>query len=52
MMSEGKDPSVRTLAAIIGVDKNTAGLLAKRIRDARAKEFNLLIQITEKVRGA
>lgn len=51
LMSEGKDPSVRTLAAIIGVDKNTANLVARRIREARAKEFNLLTQITEKVRG-
>jgi hypothetical protein len=51
MMSEGKDPSVRALATIIGVDKNTANLLARRIRYARAKEFNLLTQIMEKVRG-
>jgi len=51
MMSEGKDPSVRKLASLIGVDKNTAGLIAKRIRDARVSEFSLLCQITEKVRG-
>jgi transposase-like protein len=51
MMSEGKDPSVRALAELIGVDKNTANLISKRIRDARAKEFKLLTQITEKVRG-
>ena len=51
MMSEGKDPSVRTLAELIRVDKNTASLISRRIRDARAKEFKLLTQITEKVRG-
>jgi len=52
MMGVEKDPSVRALAAIIGVDKNTASHLARRVRDARVKEFNLLSQITEQVKGA
>lgn len=51
MMDEGKAPTVRAIAAKIGVDKNTANLLARRIRDARAAEFDLLTRITERVRG-
>jgi transposase-like protein len=52
MTNEGRDPSVRALAAIIGVDKNTAGFIARRVRDARASELDMLNQIVEKVRGA
>lgn len=52
MSGEGDDPSVRQLAAIIEVDKNTACYLAMRIRHARVKEFNLLTQIAERIRGS
>ena len=51
LMDVGEDPSARELAAIIKVNKNTACFLAMRIRHARAKEFNLLSQIAERVRG-
>jgi transposase-like protein len=51
MMGMEKDPSVRRLAATIQVDKNTANLLAKRIRAARVKEFALLRQVADKLNG-
>lgn len=51
MMRVEKDPSVRELAEIIGVDKNTANALAKRIRAARIKDFALLRQVADKVNG-
>jgi len=51
MMRAEKDPSVRRLAATVGVDKNTASHLAKRIRDARVKEFHLLRQVADKLTG-
>ncbi len=49
MMRIEKDPSVRQLAQIIAVDKNTAGNVARRIRDVRVRDFALLSQVAEKV---
>jgi len=51
MMDGGKDPSVRALASTIRVDKNTANFIARRIRDARVKEFALLRQVADKLNG-
>jgi transposase-like protein len=47
MMQVEKDPSVRRLAALIDVDKNTASHLARRVREARLKEFHLLRQVAD-----
>jgi len=49
MMGETKDPSARSLASLVQVNKNTANSLVKRIRSARAREFNLFCQITEDI---
>lgn len=46
-----KAPSARRLALIIRVDKKTANYLARRVREARTAEFDLLSQITDKVAG-
>src|SRR5689334_209950 len=44
MMGVDRDPTARELAALIGVDKNTANALLKKIKVARIQEFALLSQ--------
>jgi hypothetical protein len=46
------DPSVRRLAKLVGVNKNTACLMAMKIRRARTKESGLLWAVREEVRNA
>lgn len=50
MTHEGKLTS-RRLAEMITIDKSTAASLLKRIRDAEDSEFDLMLQITEKIIG-
>jgi hypothetical protein len=51
MMTENKGPSVRSLAALIEVDKNTASHLSKKLREAMPDEFELMSEIAEKLIG-
>lgn len=41
----------RALAAMVEVDKSTGAFLLRRIRDAESTEFELMLQITEKIIG-
>jgi transposase-like protein len=45
------DPSTRTLAGTLGVNKNTACYIAMRIRRARTKESGLIWAIREEMRN-
>ena len=51
MESTGKDPSVRKLADLLRVNRNTACYMAMRIRRARTKERDLLAAIYERMTG-
>jgi hypothetical protein len=50
MEESGRDPSNRKLAALIGVNKNSACYMAMRIRKARVKESALLWSIREEMK--
>jgi hypothetical protein len=51
VLTEEKRPSTRALANHLEIDKNSASFLLRRIRDAEATEFDLMLQITEKIIG-
>ena len=49
MMSVQKDPTVRELAQLLAVDKNTASLLVRRIKIARVKDFSFLRVLADRL---
>jgi len=50
-LTEEKKPTARTLAGQLEINRNSASLLLKRIREAESTEFDLMLQITEKIIG-
>ena len=50
-LTKEKRMSARTLAIHLEINRNSASLLLKRIRDAEDTEFDLMLQITEKIIG-
>ena len=51
IINSTKDPSVRSLAERIQVNKNTANYMAMRLRRALTKELNLLLRLADDVLG-
>jgi transposase-like protein len=49
VINNTKDPSVRSLAERIQVNKNTANYMAMRVRRALTKEINLLLSLADDV---
>jgi transposase-like protein len=51
LLTEERPPSARALAAQLDIDKNSAAFLLRRIREAESTQFDLMLQITEKIIG-
>lgn len=49
VIREGKGPSLRQLAAIVGVNKNTASHMVNRIRQASASEVDLFLALADEI---
>lgn len=50
-LTEERPPTARALAKLVEINKDSAASLLRRIREAESTEFELMLQITEKIIG-